>query len=39
MPKYVASRTLREATWNATIVDGDVAERIAEIKRDPGSTC
>ena len=36
MPKYVASRTLREATWNATIVDGDVAERIAEIKRGPG---
>ena len=26
MPKYVASRTLASATWNATIIEGDVAE-------------
>ena len=26
MPKYVASRTLRQTTWNATVLDGDAAE-------------
>ena len=36
MPKYVASRTLREATWNATILSGDVASRVAEIKDEDG---
>ncbi|HSS94422.1 MAG TPA: hypothetical protein VLR46_10580, partial [Candidatus Dormibacteraeota bacterium] len=24
-PEYVASRTLREATWNATVIEGDDA--------------
>jgi len=36
MPKYVASRTLREAEWNATIIDGDVTEAIAALKREDG---
>ena len=36
MPKYVASRTLTEATWNATILQGDVAEEVAKIKEQPG---
>ncbi|WP_227980456.1 dihydrofolate reductase family protein [Nocardia spumae] len=36
IPKYVASTTLREAGWNATIIDGDVAEFIGELKRRPG---
>lgn len=36
MPKYVASRTLRDATWNATILDGDVAEAVAELKAGAG---
>jgi dihydrofolate reductase len=36
MPKYVASRTLTEATWNATILRGDVAEEIAKLKEQPG---
>ena len=37
MPKHVASRTLRDATWNATIIDGDVAEQVAELKAQPGA--
>ena len=32
MPKYVASRTLETATWNATILDGDIAEQVAKLK-------
>jgi len=34
MPKYVASRTLREVTWNNShLLEGDVAEAVAELKR------
>ena len=36
LPKYVASNTLEEATWNATILDGDVAEEVAKLKQEPG---
>jgi len=36
MSKYVASRTLSEATWNSTILDGDVAEAVAELKAEAG---
>jgi dihydrofolate reductase len=36
LPKYVASRTLEAATWNATIVKGDIAEEVAKLKREPG---
>ena len=33
MPKYVASRTLRgPLTWNATLLDGDLAERMSNLK-------
>ena len=38
IPKYVASRTLTEATWNATVIPGDVAEFVAGLKRQPGGT-
>ena len=36
MPKHVASRTLQEATWNASILEGDAAEAIARLKEQPG---
>ncbi|NUS45012.1 MAG: hypothetical protein HOQ24_15150 [Mycobacteriaceae bacterium] len=36
LPKYVASRTLTEAGWNASVIKGDVAEAVAELKRQPG---
>jgi dihydrofolate reductase len=36
MPKYVASRTLRETTWNATVLEGDVPEAVAALKADDG---
>ena len=36
MPKYVASRTLDTATWNATIIKGEVADRVRELKQEDG---
>jgi dihydrofolate reductase len=36
LPKYVASNTLTEATWNATILEGDAAEAVARLKDEPG---
>lgn len=36
MPKYVASRTLENATWNASVLEGDAAEAVAELKQQPG---
>lgn len=36
IPKYVASSTLAEVGWNATLLDGEVAEQIAELKNQPG---
>jgi dihydrofolate reductase len=37
LPKYVASRTLGEVSWNgAELLQGDVAEAVAELKRKPG---
>ncbi|WP_406229897.1 dihydrofolate reductase family protein [Nocardia sp. NBC_01009] len=39
MPKYVASRTLRQedATWNATILQGDVTEAVRVLKEQDGA--
>lgn len=36
MPKYVASRTLATAAWNATILSGDVAAAVRALKEDDG---
>ncbi len=37
MPKYVASRTLKEPLqWNATLIKGDAAEAIRKLKQEPG---
>jgi dihydrofolate reductase len=38
IPKHVASRTLSEATWNATIIQSDVAAAVAELKQEPGES-
>lgn len=38
LPKHVASRTLKETTWNATVIQGDVAEGIAALKEQPGGS-
>ena len=36
LPKYVVSNSLRETTWNATVISGDVAGAIATLKQQPG---
>lgn len=37
MPKHVATRTLEEVTsWNASILDGDIADAVTELKKAPG---
>ena len=38
IPKYVASTTLRQTKWNASVIKGDVAEEISKLKQQPGST-
>ncbi len=37
MPKYVASRTLETAEWNATIMPGEPADEVATLKKQPGA--
>ncbi|MFC9947166.1 dihydrofolate reductase family protein [Streptomyces pratensis] len=37
LPKYVASRSLETAGWKpTTVLNGDVASQVAELKRQPG---
>lgn len=39
MPKYVASRTLKEPLqWNATLIKGNVAEELRKLKQEPGKS-
>lgn len=36
LPKYVPTRTLDEAIWNATLLKGDVVAQITDLKQQPG---
>lgn len=37
LPKYVVSTSLETAEWNnSTIIDGDIAEEVAELKQESG---
>ncbi|MBL1077984.1 dihydrofolate reductase family protein [Nocardia sp. 2] len=36
IPKYVVSRTLEQAEWNSIPVDGDIVERVAQLRAEPG---
>jgi dihydrofolate reductase len=36
LPKYVASTTLKETEWNATLIKGSIAEEVARMKQQPG---
>jgi dihydrofolate reductase len=36
MPKYVASRSLAEVTWNATLLGPDIVGAIERLKAEPG---
>jgi dihydrofolate reductase len=39
MPKYVASRTLQNATWNnTTVIKGDVVRELTALKQQPGQS-
>jgi dihydrofolate reductase len=38
IPKYVASHTLTEATWNAEILPGDAVEEVARLKESGDGT-
>lgn len=39
MPKYVASRTLKAPLqWNAALIEGHVADAIAKLKQEPGTS-
>jgi dihydrofolate reductase len=37
MPKWVATTTLTEPEWNATFIQGDVADAVAKLKTEPGT--
>ena len=36
IPKFVASTTLQNPSWNATVIPGQIAERVRQIKEQPG---
>jgi dihydrofolate reductase len=36
MPKHVASRTLTDTTWNASVIEGDAGEGVAALKEGSG---
>ena len=36
LPKYVASTSLQETKWNATLIKDDVSGKVAKLKEQPG---
>jgi dihydrofolate reductase len=36
LPKHVASRTLTDTTWNATLIEGEVEQAVADLKQQEG---
>lgn len=36
MPKHVASRTLRDLSWNASLLGHDAADALGQLKQQPG---
>ncbi len=36
LPKFVASATLKEMEWNASLIEGDVAQNVSALKQQPG---
>jgi dihydrofolate reductase len=38
LPKHVASTTLSEARWNTSVLEGDVASAVAELKQQAGGS-
>jgi dihydrofolate reductase len=36
LPKYVASCTLQTASWNAQLIEGEVAAAVKKLKQEPG---
>jgi dihydrofolate reductase len=38
MPKYVASKTLTDTTWNATVLEGDTVDAIVKLKDEDGGS-
>jgi len=36
LPKYVASRTLQNLSWNASVIQGNVFDAVATMKRETG---
>ena len=36
LPKYVASTTLSDMTWNATLIRGELAEELSRLKQEDG---
>ena len=38
LPKFVASGSLQEVTWNSTLITGDVAAEVGRLKDQPGKT-
>ena len=36
LPKFVVSKTLQETTWNASLIQDNIAEEVSRLKQQPG---